>query len=133
MLLVAVTETDPVIRARRGEESDRNGGREKCDDEHVALEHRDAGPSLRERDSQEEGEQHRDARKHDPQLVQQLDQLAIGPFLRRFVLFDAPLPPQAGRYCFTLKVIGQVCRWNPPNDAYIVLANRLDPSHRCLL
>src|SRR4051794_12947739 len=85
-LLVAVPEAKAVKCARGGEERDRDGGRQERDHEHVALELGDPRPALGERDGEEEREENGDARKNDAQLVQQLDQLAVGPLLRRLVV-----------------------------------------------
>ena len=92
LLLVAVAEAEPVVRARRGEQRDRDRGGEERDDEDVPLERRDLRPALRERHREEEREQHRDAREDDAQLVQQLDQLAVGALLRRLLLARARRP-----------------------------------------
>ena len=75
-----------MVRARSGKKRDGDRSCKKRDDEHVALELRDARPSLGERDGEEESEQDRDAGSDDPQLVEQLDQLAVGPLLRGLLL-----------------------------------------------
>ena len=71
----------------------------------------DARPALREGDGEEEREQDRDAREHDAQLVQQLDQLAVGPLLRRLLLLRPvlvhPLDATAPRR-FELKMCGEI-------------------------
>ena len=81
------------------------------DHEHVALEVGDACPALGKGDGEEEREQHRDAREHDAQLVQQLDQLAVGPLLRRLLflrpVLDHPLDANAPRRC-ELKMCGEI-------------------------
>jgi hypothetical protein len=99
-----------VVRARGGEQRDRDGGRQEGDNEHVALERGDARPAVREGDGEEEREQDRDAREHDAQLVQQLDQLPVCPLLRRLVLarrlvhaLDATAPRR-----FELKMCGEI-------------------------
>ena len=61
----------------RDQEGRGDGGAEEGDEVHVALHLRDVAPAVRERDDEQEGEQHLDAGKRDPELVQELDQLAV--------------------------------------------------------
>ncbi|TML77467.1 MAG: hypothetical protein E6G12_03960 [Actinobacteria bacterium] len=65
MLLVALPKAEPVVRARRGEDRDRDGGREEGDDEDVALELGDARPPVRERDREEKREEDGDTGEDD--------------------------------------------------------------------
>ena len=68
--------------ARRRDQEDRAGERaEERDHEGVLLHVGDTAEPLRERDGEQEGEEHLDAGERDPQLVQELDQLAVDPFL----------------------------------------------------
>jgi hypothetical protein len=59
----------------------RGRGREQRDEVHVALEVRDLGEALLERDREQEGEQHLHARHRDTQLVEELVELAIEPLV----------------------------------------------------
>ena len=78
MLLDRGTEPQPVVGGL-GDEAHRGtrGGqhRSEVDPPVAGVEGREA---LRERDRQQEGEQHLDAGQRHPQLVEQLDQLAVG-------------------------------------------------------
>ena len=84
-LLVAVAEADPVVRARRDQEHGAGKGAEQRDHERVALQVRRLLEALRKRDGEQEGEQHLDAGERHPQLVEELDQLAVDPLLVRLL------------------------------------------------
>src|SRR6185503_9467269 len=130
-LLVAGPEAQPVVRARSSQERDRDRSGQKGDHEHVALERGDARPALRERHGEQEREEDRDAGKYDAQLVQQLDELAIRPLLRRLVVARR-IPFHAWtllRRAARVKGLLQ----NGRIDAYMRLSNRLDAAHRPLL
>src|SRR4051812_35200809 len=77
LLLVAFAPAQPVVRRRRDQQDRGRGGREKGDEEEVALELGDPGPAVGERDRQQEREQHLHPGQRHPELVQELDQLAI--------------------------------------------------------
>src|SRR3954447_19030952 len=85
-ILVALPEAEPMVRARRREQRNRDGGREEGDHEHVALERGDARPAVGERNGEEEREQDGYPGEYDAQLVQQLDQLPVGALLRRLLV-----------------------------------------------
>ena len=80
-LLVAVAEADPVIGARRDQED----GAGKCAEQRhhvrVLLQVGHLRETLGERDGEQEREEHLHAGERHPQLIEQLDQLAVDPLL----------------------------------------------------
>jgi hypothetical protein len=91
----------------------------------------DARPALGERYGEQERKQHGDAREDDAQLVQQLDQLAIGPLLRRLVVGRPLVAHAIHAYPRTDRVKDPL--QNRRTDAYMRFADRLDMAHRLLL
>ena len=95
-LLVAVAEADPVVRARRDQE---DGARQRAEQRHhvrVLLQVGHLREALRERDGEQEGEEHLHAGKRHAQLVEELDQLAVDPLLVRSP--RAPAWPESSGY-----------------------------------
>ncbi len=84
-LLVAVSEADPVVGARRDQEHGAGQSAEERDHVRVALQVRRLLEALRKRDGEQEREQHLDAGERHPQLVEELDQLAVDPLLVRLL------------------------------------------------
>ena len=70
-----------MVRARRDQEHGAGEGAEQRDHERVALQVGRLLEALRERDGEQEREQHLDAGERDPQLVEELDQLSVDPLL----------------------------------------------------
>jgi len=66
-----------MVRGGGDQQDRRYRGREEGDEEDVALELGDARPAVRERDGEQEREQHLHAGEHDAELVEELDQLAV--------------------------------------------------------
>jgi hypothetical protein len=83
-LLVALTPPQPVIRARRDQQHRRERGRDECREEDVPSRLAQLRKAVCERDGEQEGEQHLNARQRDAQLVEELDQLAVVALLRAF-------------------------------------------------
>ncbi|HEY2937964.1 MAG TPA: hypothetical protein VGJ25_15275 [Gaiellaceae bacterium] len=81
LLLVLLPEQDPVVGARRHQQHRRGDRRDERDEVDVSFPPGRPGKAARERDRQQECEQHLNARQRDTELVQELDQLAVDPFL----------------------------------------------------
>jgi hypothetical protein len=81
MFLVAAAPLEPVVRGGRDQECRGRGGAEERHEVDVSLKLGYLAESLCERNRQEEREQDLDARQGDAQLVQELDQLTVFPFL----------------------------------------------------
>ena len=72
----------------RGRRDQACGGRRREQQRHEvdgALERRDVGEALLERHDEQEGEQHLNARKRDPQLLEELLEIAVEPLLLALV------------------------------------------------
>src|SRR5207247_10418025 len=82
VLLVVLAPAQAMVGRGRNQQDRRRRGAEEGDEEDVALKVRHALPAVCERDGEQEREQHLDARQRDPELVQELDQLAIELVLR---------------------------------------------------
>src|SRR5215213_4715990 len=81
LLLRTLAEAQPVVCRRRDQERRRDGAQEQREEVNGAVERRQRLELVRERQDEEEREQDLDARERDPELVQQLDQLAVEAFL----------------------------------------------------
>ena len=72
---------EPVVRGRSDQQGRGDRGAEERQEVDVLLEVGHLAEALRERHAEQEREQHLDAGERDAQLVQELDQLPIEPFL----------------------------------------------------
>ena len=70
-----------MLDRRRHQERDREGGEQQRDEVDVALEVVDVAEARRERDGEQEREEHLHAGKHDPQLLQELVEVAVEALL----------------------------------------------------
>src|SRR3954469_18536726 len=90
MLFVAEPEEDPVIRRRRDQQQRRGAGGKQCQEVQDLLKAREPAEPRREWHCQEEGEQDLDAGLRDPNLLQELDQVAVTALEDRLVAAVAP-------------------------------------------
>ena len=115
-------------RARSGEKRDRHCSREERHHEHVALKHRDGSttPSRRGRPggTRDNGDT-RGVTTRNSFSSSISSRLALAPSSSPPAR-PAVLPPCHGRYCVTFDLVWEDLPQNPPNDAYIALADRLD-------
>ncbi len=91
--LLVVPEEDAVLDRGRQQQHDGEAGEQQGDEEDDTLELVDLVETGRERDRQQECEQHLDARKHDPQLLQELIEVPVQALLLRLVHGASSLPP----------------------------------------
>ena len=77
LVLALEPEGDPVVGGRRDQERGRDRGEEQGREVDLFLERRDFGEVLLERDGEQEGEEDLDAGQRDPQLLQQLAEIAV--------------------------------------------------------
>ena len=79
MRLVVLAPTEPVVGGRRDEACGRHRGGEHGEEVDVALDAVEPAVALGEWHREQEGEQDLDPRQPDPELVEQLDELAVVP------------------------------------------------------
>jgi len=84
-LLVVIAEVQPVVRRGGDQQRDRDQRRGQGDEIGIALKVRGLAEALLEGHREQEREQDLGPGKRDPELVEQLDQLAVGPRLRSFL------------------------------------------------
>src|SRR3954453_154448 len=90
MLFVAEPEEDPVIRRRRDQQQRRGAGGKQCQEVQDLLKACEPAEPRREWHCQEEGEQDLDPGLRDPNLLQELDQVAVTALEDRLVAAVAP-------------------------------------------
>jgi hypothetical protein len=92
-VLLVVPEEDAMLDRRCQQQHHRERREQERNEEHDALELVDLVEAGRERNRQQEREQHLDARKHHPQLLEELVEVPVQALLLRLVHGASRVPP----------------------------------------